>query len=283
MLLEGKKILITGGSMGIGLAVAKACAAEGASLILVSRHETDLKRAVESLDDKKRGHAYCALDISRADAVEAIAASLKKEISSLDGLVNCAGVYGPIGPIGAVGLHEFTQAIQVNLLGTYYMCHYFLPLLKSAQRGKIVNYSGGGAAGPFPNYSAYAVSKTGVVRLTENMALELKTCGIDVNAVAPGFVVTRLHQQTLEAGAEAGEGFLQKTKEQIAQGGVSADVAARLTVFLLSSQSDGITGRFISAPWDPWETGDFVQKVKADDDFVTLRRIDDKSFFKRPK
>jgi NAD(P)-dependent dehydrogenase (short-subunit alcohol dehydrogenase family) len=278
MQLKDKRILITGGSMGIGLAVAKACAAQGASLVLVSRHQKDLQDAVESIEGGKDAHTYRALDVSRPDAVQALGASLKKEIGHLDGLVNCAGVYGPIGPIDEIDPNEFTRAIQVNLLGTFYMCHYLVPLLKEANRGKIVNYSGGGAAGPFPNYSAYAVSKSGVVRLTENMALELKGFGIDVNAVAPGFVVTRLHEQTLEAGVKAGEGFLQKTKEQIAQGGVSADIAAKLTVFLLSSQSDGITGKFISAPWDPWEQDSFQARLKQAGDLATLRRIDARNF-----
>jgi 3-oxoacyl-[acyl-carrier protein] reductase len=160
------------------------------------------------------------------------------------------------------------------------MCHYFLPLLRKSKRAKIVNYSGGGAAGPFPNYSAYAVSKAAIVRLTENMAVELKSENIDINAIAPGFVVTRLHQDTLSAGTKAGEDFLKKTAEQIAKGSVPPSVPAALTVFLLSPASDGVTGKFISAPWDPWQMPDFVAMLKADPDFAALRRIDNKMFCK---
>jgi 3-oxoacyl-[acyl-carrier protein] reductase len=144
-----------------------------------------------------------------------------------------------------------------------------------------VNYSGGGAAGPFPNYSAYATSKTAVVRLTENMSLEFEKDNIDVNVIAPGFVITRMHQRTIEAGSKAGEDFLRKTKEQIERGGVSPDMAARLTVFLLSSASDGITGRFLSAQWDPWEQKEFREKIRTNKNFVTIRRIDDKTFFEK--
>jgi 3-oxoacyl-[acyl-carrier protein] reductase len=278
MLLERKNILITGASMGIGLAVAKACAAQGASLILVSRHEADLEKVIEAVRGNGQAHTYRCVDVGRADAVEKMAASLTERLESLDGVVNCAGVYGPIGATDSVDVGEFATAIQINLLGTFYVCHYLLPLLKRASRGKIVNYSGGGAAGPFPNYSAYSVSKVGIVRLTENMALELKADGIDVNSVAPGFVVTRLHEQTLEAGAKAGKVFLQKTKEQIASGGVSADIAAKLTVFLLSRESDGITGKFISAPWDPWEDKAFQDRLRKEPDFAALRRIDGRQF-----
>lgn len=283
MSLEDKKVLITGASMGIGLAVAKACAAQGAALILISRHEGDLEKAAAAVRGNGQTHTYRCVDVGKSGAVEEMAHDLNEQMASLDGVVNCAGVYGPIGPTDVVDVAEFAAAVQVNLLGTFHVCHYLLPLLKKAPRGKIVNFSGGGAAGPFPNYSAYSISKVGVVRLTENMALELKADGVDVNAVAPGFVVTRLHEQTLQAGGKAGEAFLQKTKDQIASGGVPADAAAKLTVFLLSAQSDGITGKFIAAPWDPWQGEAFQDRLRNELDFAVLRRIDDKFFYKRAK
>jgi len=279
--LENKKIIITGGSMGIGFAVAEKCAKEGAQLVLISRHSDGLKKAIKMIDINENDHKYYALDVSKYEEVKELAVDMEKEFSFIDGLVNCAGVYGPIGRLDEINPHEFTNAININLLGTFYMCHCFIPLLKKASRGKIVNYSGGGAAGPFPNYSAYAVSKIGIVRLTENLALEFKNSSIDVNAVAPGFVVTRLHQETIRAGKKASEDFLKKTLDQIEKGGVSPDVAARLTVFLLSPESDGITAKFISAPWDPWEDRNFINRLKEDKDLATLRRIDNKFFFKK--
>jgi len=280
-MLENKKIIITGGSMGIGFAVAQKCAEEGALLILVSRHTDDLKKAVKMISGNGQDHRYYRLDISISEKVKEMAGDIEKDVGYIDGLVNCAGIYGPIGRIDEIDPMEFTNTININLLGTFYMCYYFLPLLKKARRGKIVNYSGGGAAGPFPNYSAYAVSKIGIVRLTENMALEFinDNINIDINAVAPGFVVTRLHQDTIKAGQKAGENFLKKTLEEIDKGGVPSDIAAKLTVFLLSSDSDGITAKFISAPWDPWEDSNFLTRLKNDKDFATLRRIDDKMFF----
>lgn len=283
--LDGRRVVITGGSMGIGLAVAQHCAGAGASVALVSRHEEDLKRVVLGLGaGPGQSHRYHATDVSSIDQVRELAGWLERTLGCLDAVVCCAGVYGPIGRIDEVDPAEFVKALQINLVGTFNICHCLIPLLRKANKGKIINYSGGGAAGPFPNYAAYAVSKAGVVRLTENMALELKAEGIDVNAIAPGFVVTRLHRETIQAGAaRAGADFLRKTQEQMETGGVSPDVAARLTVFLLSARGDGITGKFISAPWDPWEADDFLRKLKVDGDFATLRRIDDKSFFKRPK
>jgi NAD(P)-dependent dehydrogenase (short-subunit alcohol dehydrogenase family) len=147
---------------------------------------------------------------------------------------------------------------------------------------KIVNYSGGGAATPFPRYSAYATSKIAIVRFTENLSLELAEDGFDVNCVSPGFVLTRLHQDTLAAGSKAAShAFYENTRKQIESGGVPPEKAADLTAFLLSSGSDGITGKFIAVPWDAWENKDFRDRLRTDRDFATIRRIDDKTFFKR--
>lgn len=280
-MLENKKIIITGGSMGIGLEVAQKCAEQGALLILVSRHSDDLDKAIKMIKRNGQDHRYYCLDVSKPEKVKEMADFAAKDLSSIDGLVNCAGTYGPIGKIDEIDPIKFTTAININLLGTFYMCHYFIPLLKKSKRGKIVNYSGGGAASPFPNYSAYAVGKIGIVRLTENMAIEYMNENIDINVVAPGFVITRLHQETIKADKKAGEDFLKKTINQIDKGGVPADLAARLTVFLLSPDSDLITGKFISAPWDPWENKNFLNRLKNDKDFATIRRIDNKFFLKK--
>lgn len=278
--LENKIIVITGGSLGIGYEVAQRCAEEGAKLILVSRHKKDLKRAIESIRGNSQLRRFYCLDVSKFEKVKEMARIIEGDLGHIDGLVNCAGIYGPIGKLDEIEPMEFAKTININLLGTFYMCHCFLPLLKKATRGKIVNYAGGGAAGPFPNYSAYATSKIGIVRLTENMALEFKEDSIDVNVVAPGFVVTRLHQQTIEAGNRAGEDFLKKTIEQINKGGITPDIPAKLTVFLLSADSDEITGKFISAPWDSWEDNSFLTLLRNNRDFAQLRRIDNKLFFK---
>ena len=282
-LLDNKRIVITGGSQGIGFAVAEKCVAEGAEVILVARNEGELKESIAKLSSQsKNKQRYYVLDVSDLNAVGVFANWIKKQGLSLDGLVNCAGVYGPIGKTTNIDLAEFSKAININFLGTVFMCSMFAPLLTSATRKKIVNYSGGGAATPFSNYSAYATSKVAIVRFTENLSIELSTDNIDINCVAPGFVITRLHQQTLEVGGEiAGDSFFENTKKQIESGGVPPEKAADLTAFLLSEKSDSITGKFISAPWDPWQDEVFQNQLRQDKDLATLRRIDNKTFFKK--
>ena len=207
---------------------------------------------------------------------------MKQKFGAIDGLVNGAGVLSPVGKTADVDLDSFVKTLHVNFLGTFYMCHYFIPLLNiHANRAKIVNFSGGGAAGPFPRYTAYAASKAAVMRFTENTAYEYKENHIDINAVAPGFVATGIHDATFAAGEKAAGKFFEYTKQKIAEGGVDPDIAGQLTVFLLSSASNGITGKMISAIWDPWRAAGFQEKLRVDKDFATLRRIDEMNFTKK--
>ncbi len=281
--LDSKRIIITGGSQGIGFAVAQKCVSEGANVILVARNQLELQEAIQKLPNRNsKNHRMYVLDVGNLHDVQVFAKWVIDEKLEINSLVNCAGVYGPIGKTPTVDLAEFSKAIQINLLGTIYMCGVFAPLLKSLGRKKIVNYSGGGAASPFPNYSAYATSKVAIVRFTENLALELSSDNFDINCIAPGFVITRLHQQTIVAGNQtAGEAFYETTKKQIETGGIPPEKAADLTCFLLSDDSNGLTGKFISAPWDPWQTPEFQRQLREDKDIATLRRIDNKTFFKK--
>jgi len=281
--LASKTIIVTGGSLGIGFAVAKKCAMEGARVILAARNENDLMNALEEIKKiSSEEHLYYSIDISKLEDVKNFAEWCNQKNIEVNGLVNCAGIYGPIGKTTEIDLTKFADAIQVNFLGTVFMCIVFAPLIKSDTRKKIINYSGGGAASPFPNYSAYATSKIAIVRFTENLSIELADSNFDINCVAPGFVITRLHQQTLEVGKEkAGNSFFENTKKQIETGGVPPEKAADLTVYLLSEESNGITGKFISAPWDNWNEIDFQKLLRDDKDFATLRRIDNKTFYKK--
>lgn len=281
--LDSRVVIITGGSLGIGREIAKKCAAEGATVVIGARGEDALEKTLEELHGiAAKPHRFYTVDVGVAEEVRRFARFCEETFSEIHGLVNCAGVYGPIGKSTEVDMEAFAAAIQINFLGTVMMCHAFASLLNSTDRKKIINYSGGGAAGPFPHFSAYATSKSAIVRFTENLALELSDDGFDVNCIAPGFVNTRLHQDTLEAGPQmASEDFYENTKKQMQSGGVPPEKAADLTAFLLSDASDGITGKFLSAPWDAWQDGGFQERLRRDKDFATLRRIDDKTFFKR--
>jgi len=203
-----------------------------------------------------------------------LVADALERFSRVDVLVNNAGVYGPKGLIEEVDWDEWERAVRVNLFGSVLCCRAVLPHFRANGYGKIIQLSGGGATSPLPRLSAYAASKAAVVRFAETLAEELDGTGIDVNAIAPGALNTRLLDQVLDAGPErVGDSFYARALEQQASGGTPLDLAARLAVFLASGASDGITGKLISAPWDPWEElGRHADDLRGSDVY-TLRRI----------
>jgi NAD(P)-dependent dehydrogenase (short-subunit alcohol dehydrogenase family) len=171
------------------------------------------------------------------------------------------------------------NTVTANLLGAVHCIQAVVPSMIKARKGKMINIAGGGE-GAFPRFSAYACSKSALVRLTETVAKELEEYGIQVNAIAPGGVNTSLLDQVLAAGQEAGI-YYEKAKRQKASGGVPADKTDRLAVFLASGYSRGITGRLFSAVWDDWEKLD-VQRVVGSA-LYQVRRIDGVRFLESNK
>jgi NAD(P)-dependent dehydrogenase (short-subunit alcohol dehydrogenase family) len=274
MELEDKVSIITGGSGGIGKAIAKAFAREGSHLILNSRTASELeatKREIERLLPVKIG-VFPAV-VSQPEQVKKLVDFSLERFTTIDILVNCAGIYGPIGLATDIESEKWLEPIHTNLYGTFLCIKAVLPTMIKNKKGKIINFSGGGATSPLPRFSAYAASKAGVVGLTGSLAEEVREYNIDVNAIAPGAVNTRLLDQVLEAGDEAGKDFLAKAIKQKQEGGTPPEKAAELAIFLASSKSDGLTGRLISAVWDNWrEIPEHMDQIMSSD-IYTMRRI----------
>lgn len=275
--LAGRSAIVTGASHGLGRAIAEHFVDAGAGVLLVARQAPALEAARRELHARAApGQVVEALaaDVSRPADCEAVAARAAERLPDLAVLVNNAGVYGPMGAIDALDWEPWEEAVRINLFGTVLMCRAVIPLLRRRGFGKIVNLSGGGATAPLPFLSAYAASKAAVVRLTETFAHELKDARIDVNAVAPGALNTRLLDQVLAAGPErVGALFHRRALQQRDEGGVPLARGAELCVFLASAESDGITGRLLSALWDDWRGLPSKRDELAKSDVYTLRRI----------
>jgi NAD(P)-dependent dehydrogenase (short-subunit alcohol dehydrogenase family) len=145
--------------------------------------------------------------------------------------------------------------------------------MKTRRQGKIINLSGGGAAGPRPRFSAYAASKAALVRVTETLAVELKPYNIQVNAVAPGAVNTQMLDEVLAAGEKAGAEYHQ-AQERARNGGTPVELVCELVKFLASSASGNLTGKLISAPHDPWREWEDRAEELNDTPMFTIRRLD---------
>jgi len=275
--LQGKKILITGASQGLGLAVAERCLAEGADVAVCARTQEAIERVGATLRErasKSQRVVAAVADVSNAGEIEALVARVNRELEGLDGLVNNAGVYGPMGLTEEVDWAEWAKAVEINLFGTVLPCRAVLPGFRKRGWGRIVNLSGGGATAPLPRFSAYAASKAAVVRFTETLAEELNGTAIQVNAVAPGALNTRLLEEAIAAGPDkVGQPFYERALRQKTDGGAPLEKGAALCAFLLSSESDGIQGRLLSAVWDPWADLPARRAELAESDIYTLRRI----------
>jgi len=273
MILKDKVSIITGGSGGIGRAIASTFAKEGSNLVLTSRTRSQLEEVRNDLGNYSSTIEVFETDVSDPKQVNDLVAFALERFSTIDILVNCAGIYGPIGLITDVDCDKWIETININLYGTFLCMKAVLPTMIKNRKGKIINFSGGGATSPFLRFSAYAASKAAVVRLTETIAEEVKEYNIDVNAIAPGAVNTRLLDQVLRAGEAAGKDFLEKAIRQKREGGIPPEKAAALAVFLASSKSDGLTGRLISAVWDDWEEMSKRIPDIMSGDMYTLRRV----------
>jgi len=275
--LTGRTAVITGANQGLGLAIAEEFVREGACLLICARDEQKLTAAKSSLDDLCVGDQQVIalpVDVSSADDVEELISVAVGHFQQIEILVNNAGVYGPLGLIEEIDWDEWARAVQINLFGSVLMVRALLPHFKSNRYGKIIQLSGGGATSPLPRISAYAASKAAVVRFAETLAEEVRGMGIDVNAIAPGALNTRLLDQVLEAGpGSVGEDFFYRSQKQKEEGGASLETASRLASFLASFESDGITGKLISAVWDPWQDFPDHKRALAESDIYTLRRI----------
>jgi len=276
MKLAEKYAVVTGASRGLGAHIALHFVKEGASVALCARSRDDLERTRRSLQETAPAREVLAFatDITREEQVDAFCRQIQERFPRVDILVNCAGVAGPRGPVERVDWLQWKAAIAANLLGTVYLTRALLPGMRRRRYGKIINISGGGATRPLPGLSAYAASKAAVVRFTETLAEETRSDHIDVNAVAPGVLATRMVDEFLELGPETlGRSYIEEVQRQKQNPLPSMDRAARLCVFLASAESDGLTGKLISAVWDPWEAFPQHRHRLMSSDIYTLRRI----------
>lgn len=271
MQLENRVCLITGASGAIGGAIARRFQEEGASLALTyfSRKHSNGEPGAGPYNERV---FQVPLDIRVRENVAEVVKLVIARFGTIDVLVNCTGVLGPIGLTSAVVEDDWVRAVETNLFGSFYLTRAVLPVMLAQSMGKIINFSGGGAAYARPYYTAYSTSKAALVRFTESLAEELREAHIDVNTIAPGAVNSRMWDQ-VRALQDPDPKTVEDIRKMEETGGVPPDRAAELAVFLASDRSKGLTGRLISAVWDDWSTLDQRIPEVMCSDAGTLRRV----------
>jgi 3-oxoacyl-[acyl-carrier protein] reductase len=266
--------IVTGASRGLGRLITAELVAADIDVLMIGRDHAALQRTAASAGASGKARTYAlTCDLEAADAV-ALISSIAAKHGGADILVNNAAIQGPIGPAWEVDLAEFERTMRVDFLLPVALSQALLPGMIARGAGWIVNLSGGGASGPRPMFSAYGAAKTALVRFGETLAAEVAGKGVRVNSVAPGAFASRMTQMILEGGDRAGSSERASAERAIAtEDDANAVKAAKLIAYLVAGDGRDITGKLISAVWDPWsELHQRWDEISANDVY-TLRRI----------
>jgi len=239
-LLRSKVAVITGGTRGLGLAIAQAYAHEGAAVVVASRTPTSVEQAVISLKNEGLQASGQPCDVAHLPQVEALAEHALNTFGRLDVWVNNAGLSATHGPTIHVPPEEITQVIQTNILGAYHGSLVALRHFLSQDKGKLINVLGRGARQPVPYGNAYAASKAWLRSFTIALAKEYKDSGVGMYTFNPGLVDTDLLRKfRVIAGYEERANMLETVMRMWAK---PPEVAARKALWIASDATDSRTG-----------------------------------------
>lgn len=252
MLLEAKVAVITGAGRGIGRAIARRFAAEGASVLLAARSAKEVNAVAKEMQAAGHEAASIPADVSKESDCRKIIAGARKRFGRVDILVNNAGILGPVKPVEEIEPSEWDEVLAVNLRGAFLLSRLVLPEMYARGSGAILNIASVAAKVPYPWNGPYAASKAGLVALTRTLAAESARKGVRVNAICPGPVPETQMSQTLgKALAKrlnaAPEKLFERYLEGILQGKPqTAEQIADAALFLVSAQSSAITGQALN-------------------------------------
>lgn len=243
-ILQGKVTVITGGTRGLGFAIAQAYAAAGATVVVASRSQEAVHAAVQQLRSTGRPAHGFAADVGNREQVEALAELAVQACGRIDVWVNNAGMTGPYGPTMGTPPQAFEQVVHTNILGTYYGSHAAMRRFLAQKSGKLINLLGRGYQAPVPWQNAYGASKAWVRSFTLALAEETKGSGVGVFAFNPGMVLTELLTDVeVIAGSEP---KLKNFPAIVRMWAKPPEVPAAKAVWIASPATDGKTGELIS-------------------------------------
>jgi len=252
MLLKGQVAVVTGGGRGIGRAIARRFAAEGAIVLVAARTAIEIESVAAEITAAGGKGAAVRADVSREEDCQRIVVTAREKFSTVHILVNNAGDYGPVKPVEEITPAEWDQVIAVHLRGAFLLTRLVLPEMYARGSGVILNISSLSAKSAFAWGSPYAAAKAGLLGLTRVTAAEAARRGVRVNAICPGPVPET--QMSKELGRVLAERLNVSRQDQltdflegILQGrGQTADEIAAAALFLVSDQASAITGQALN-------------------------------------
>ena len=267
--LTNAGVLVTGAGRGIGKRLAIGFATAGNRVGLLARSKAELDLAHLEIEHAGGNALRIRADVTDYEQISAAVDRMRVHFGEVHVLICAAALQGPIGPFVEQSHKAWAEILQVNLLGVMNACKAVLPHMIERRSGKIIVLSGPGATGPRPNFSAFAASKTAVVRLVETIAEEVAEHNIQVNCMSPGSTYTHMTDEILRSGEKAGWKETEEALEVRRTGGVAPDKQISLALFLASEQSNHVTGKLIYVT-DDWK------KLASDTirpEMYTLRRV----------
>ena len=238
--LKGKVAVITGGTRGVGLALAKAFRDEGAAVMICGRSQASVERAVNQLLTNGNNIRGMEVDVTDLDQVDNLARQTIQEYGRLDIWVNNAGFSAPYGPTLDIHPQTFYQVMQVNMIGVYYGSRVAMSHFINQRQGKLINLLGRGAKGPLPFQNAYGSSKAWVRNFTKALAEETRDLGVGVFSYSPGMVLTdMLTDVEVTLGSEQ---RLKNFATVLRMWANPPEAVTEKAIWLASSATDGKTG-----------------------------------------
>lgn len=268
--IRNKTVLITGAGRGIGKRLAMGFAEAGVKVGLLARSLAELDLAVLEIEQAGGSAIGLRADVRDPDQMATALARFRGLFEGPHILIAAAGMQGPIGPFVSSDPKAWSQTVETNLMGAANACRVVLPRMIEKRSGKIILIAGGGSAYSRPNFSAYASSKSAVVRFAECLADEVRDHNVQVNTIAPGGAYTTMTDEILLAGEEkAGRKEIEDAEKVRVAGGVPPEKQIQLAMFLASESSNHISGKLIHVN-DDWKR---FEQDSMKPELFTLRRV----------